>query len=147
MGWIGKEEYVDYTLLKKKGILKMKEEQAKKSIKTEGGFIDFTSFNNDNPAPQADSSSSSSAQTSNFSFLAEMASSGAANSTHSASPLANFDTFTPAASTSASAIPDNVDAKELNALKLKMDDIEYKLDRFIERIDKLESKIAGQGNF
>ncbi len=145
MGWVGKDEYVDYTLLKKKGLLKLKEEQAQKSLKTEGGFIDFTSLANNSPSSQADSSTSSSTPTDNFGFLADMASAGAAGSTASASPLANFDTFTPATSTSASAIPDNVDAKELNALKLKMDDMEYKLDRFIERIDKLEEKLARFG--
>jgi hypothetical protein len=139
MGWAGKGEYMDYTLLKKKGILKLKEEQAQKSLKTEGGFIDFTSFNNDSPSPQTDSSST---PTNNFGFLADMASAGAANSTPSASPLAGFDVFTAGASTSASAIPDNVDAKELNAMKLKMDDMEYKIDRFIERIDKLEEKLG-----
>jgi hypothetical protein len=142
MGWTGKEEYMDYTLLKKKGILKLKEEQAQKSLKTEGGFIDFTSFNSDSPSPQTDSSST---PTNNFGFLADMASAGTSNNTSSASPLANFDSFMSSASTSSSTIPGNVDAKDLNAMKLKMDDMEYKLDRFIERIDKLEEKLARFG--
>jgi hypothetical protein len=143
MGWIGKgEEYMDYTLLKKKGLLKMKEQELQKSIKTEGDFVDFTSFGTKESAP---SSPTPETNTSNFGFLADMASAGTANSSPSPNPLANFETFTPAASTSVSGIPNTVDGKELNALKLKMDDMEYKLDRFIERIDKLEEKLVRSG--
>ncbi len=123
MGLFTKEgEYVDYTLLKKKGLMKVREQEAQKNLKTEGGFVDFTSLASADSPPNTPQTS-----TNNF------------------NPLANFDSITP--STSASSIPENMDGKELNALKLKMDDMEYKLDRFIERIDKLEEKLARQGNF
>lgn len=139
MGWIGKEEYVDYTLLKKKGLLKIKEQEAQKNLKTEGGFVDFTSLANaENPANTTETGAN------NFGFLADMAS--AASNPSSANPLANFDTVS-SASNSVSSIPENIDAKELNALKLKIDDMEYKLNKFIERIDKLEEKLVKQGNF
>jgi hypothetical protein len=140
MALFGKgDEYVDYTLLKKKGLLKIKEEERQKKFKAEGGFIDFTSFRNEDNSPQQTAPTGGS-PVPNFGFLSDMASAGAANTPSSVNPLANLDTFAP--STSASGLSGSVDAKELNAMKIKMDDIEYKLDRFIERIDKLEEKLG-----
>ena len=142
----GSDEYIDYTLLKKKGLLKIKENEMQKKFKTEGGFIDFTAFRNeDNSAQQASTANSSPAGLGaspepNFDFLSNMASAGAANNSQSVNPLASLNAFTP--STSTAEISGNVDAKELNAMKIKMDDIEYKIDKFIERIDKLEDKLG-----
>lgn len=144
MGVFGKEEeYIDYTLLKKKGLLKAKEEQAHKNIKTEGGFIDFTSMRNEsssNNAPSSPAASTTSAF-SNFSFLGEMTSS-AGNGQENPSSPAGFDSVF-----SGTPIPtlENTDGKEINALKIKVDDLDYKIDRFIERIDKLEEKLARFG--
>jgi hypothetical protein len=130
----GKEEYVDYTLLKKKGILKIPE-QKKLPIKSEGGFVDFTAFgSHENNAQET--------PTNNFGFLGDMASAGAANNPSSANPLANFDTLnTPAGS--AAGLSNNMDAKEMGSLKIKIENMEYKLDRFIERIDRIEEKLRG----
>ena len=129
MGVFGKgEEYVDYTLLKKKGILKLKEEQALKNTKIEGGFIDFTAMRNE-PVSNEKSSSENTTMPNNFGFLADMASASSSNS----NPLTSFDNNL------------RIDEKEFNMLKVKMDDMEYKLDRFIERIDKLEEKLVRFG--
>jgi hypothetical protein len=123
MGLFGKEdEYIDYTLLKKKGLLKV-EEPAKQEIRTEGGFIDFTSMRNEAvpstppafPAPAAAESNN------NFGFLSDMASAGNSNPN-----TENAD----------------ISSGELNALKIKVDDLDYKIARFIERIDRLEEKVA-----
>ena len=35
--------------------------------------------------------------------------------------------------------------KDINGLKIKIDDMEYKLDKFIERIDKLEERLSRLG--
>lgn len=136
MGLFGKEdEYVDYTLLKKRGLLKINEEPAQPGLKTEGGFIDLTPARKDSEKPAA----------ANFGFLSEMASAGSGQTSTSLNPLANFDSVTPALA----AEPAGTDEKEFSALKIKVDDIDYKIDRFIERIDRLEEKLAklGQGNF
>ena len=135
----GSDEYIDYTLLKKRGLLKIKEDEIQKKFKAEGGFIDFTAFRNENSSQQQAQPASSSPAP-NFDFLSNMAAAGAANNSQSVNPLANLDTFAP--STSASEISGSVDAKELNAMKIKMDDIEYKIDKFIERLDKLEEKLG-----
>jgi hypothetical protein len=130
------DDYVDYTLLKKKGILKLPEEK-KLPIKSEGGFIDFTAFNT--PETANANNLAQETATPNFDFLNNMAAAGAStpSSDNNVSPLANFDAIQPASSTSLLSQDD----KELNALKIKIDDMDYKLDRFIERIDKLEEKL------
>jgi hypothetical protein len=138
MGFSKSDEYIDYTLLKKKGILKLPEEK-KLPIKTEGGFVDFTAFGSPaEPAPTTES------PTPNFDFLSNMAGVGNSNSSTGTAepaapvinPFAGLDTFMPSTpATSASQISGSVDGKELNAMKIKMDDMEYKLDRFIERLD------------
>ena len=139
-------EYVDYTLLKKKGLIKARQDNLNK-VKTDGGFIDFTSLggnntsntntSSNNPAVSSESNSAAnSGVNSNFSFLADMA---VGSDNGSASPVAStgFD----------NNLSNNIDGRELNGLKIKIDDIEYKLERFIERIDKLEehlSRLGGQ---
>ena len=135
MGIFGKEEeYVDYTLLKKRGLLKTNEEPAQPGLKTEGGYIDLT---------PARTESAEKTATNNFGFLNGMAS--ADSSQINMNPLANFDSIMPAPA----AELGNIDGKEFSALKIKVDDIDYKIDRFIERIDKLEERLGklGQGNF
>ena len=135
MGLFGKEdEYIDYTLLKKKGLLKIEEEKARQSLKSEGGFIDLT------PAKTSDAEKPA---TDNFGFLRDMVSSNSGQA--SSNPLANFDSVTPTSSIE----PAGIDVKEFGALKIRVDDVDYKLDRFIERIDRLEEKLSklGQGNF
>ncbi len=130
------DDYVDYTLLKKKGILKLPEEK-KLPVKAEGGFIDFTAFGSNETKSLTQTKETPSP---NFDFLNNMAAAAStpnSDSSSSVSPLANFDAIQPASST-ALLSPDN---KELNALKIKIDDMDYKLDRFIERIDKLEEKL------
>ena len=136
MGVFGKEdEYMDYTLLKKKGILKLKKEETLKNTKMEGGFIDFTAMRNE---PQTSSTNSTTA-TNNFGFLADMASASSSNP----SLLANFDSAM--SSNPTSNLSENMDGREFNALKIKVDDIDYKIDRFIERLDRLEEKLSKIG--
>jgi len=116
------DDYIDYTLLKKKGLLKMKEEQMKKSLKTEGGFIDFSSLGKE--PTSTTSTPSMPAESSMF------------------NPLANFDAIQPSApSIASSELSGNVDAKEINALKIKIDDLDYKINNFIEKLDKIEEKL------
>lgn len=135
MGWNGDGEYIDYTLLKKKGILKVKEEQLQKRVAADGGFIDFTKFNNDAPAePKSDSPAP------NFDFLSTPVVTADNSGYPTVNPLASFDTIAP--STSASELSGTADAKELNTLKIKIDDLDYKINNFIEKIDKIEEKLS-----
>lgn len=154
MGFSKSDEYIDYTLLKKKGILKLPEEK-KLSVKTEGGFVDFTAFGSTENTTQTAGASAESpaglgaAPAPNFDFLGNMASVGASSApsavaeTPAINPFAGLETFAPSTpATSVSQISGNVDGREMNAVKLKIDDMEYKLDKFIERLDKLEEKLG-----
>lgn len=122
------DDYVDYTLLTKKGILKLKEEKFKNSLKIDGGFVDLTSFRNEGTNEQT-SPSGTSANTNNFGFLSDMASIGSSNSSSNNSNEGL-----------------KIDESDLSALKIKIDNMEYKIDRFIERIDKLEEKLTKAEN-
>jgi hypothetical protein len=132
----GSDEYIDYTLLRKKGILKLPAEK-ELPIKCEGGFIDFTAFRSPQ-APEPATEAKAECPAPNFDFLNNMAGVGAsAPAGETTNPLANFETYggsTPGTS--------NAEGKEFEHLKVKMDDMEYKLDRFIERLDKLEEKLG-----
>jgi len=116
-------DYVDYTLLRKKGILKLKEEKFKNSLSVEDGFVDLTGFKNETTSEQSIPTNTS-VNTNNFGFLGDMASIGSSNS-----------------STNRPSEGLKVNEDDLSALKIKLDDMEYKLERFIERIDKLEEKL------
>jgi len=142
MGVFGKEkEYMDYTLLRKKGLLKMKEEQFKKEAQGADGFIDMTSKKGDDSTPTPN----------NFGFLSDMASASSPSGNQGSpvpNPLAGFDSVAPI--TPSSGLSGEMDSRELNALKIKMDDLNYKIDRFLERIDKIEEKLSkedGQGSY
>lgn len=120
----GKEtDYMDYTLLKKKGMLKIKEQKIDR-LKTDEGFVDFTGLaskeNSEMPSPDVPSAP---APSPNMDFLSSLAS--------GSSPIS------PPSSLG--------DSSDVNSLKIKIDDMEYKLDQFIERIDRLEEQLSRLG--
>lgn len=123
MSVFGNEDYVDYTLLKKRGLLK-ESENTVKSESPGSGFIDFTSSSNTNNS----SNSSSQASVGNpFDLLSSLTSS--TNNSSSVNESSN---------SMAGIYPNNSSSNEdFNALKLKIEDLEYKLQRLIERIDSM----------
>ncbi|MBS3065665.1 hypothetical protein J4229_01325 [Candidatus Pacearchaeota archaeon] len=125
------EDYIDYTLLKKKGLLKIKEDNFKRGLKIEDGFIDLASLKSEvadeATTPAQVSNAGVTADTSNFSFLGDMASIGSSTANSVTSP--------------SSGESQKFDEDSLNALKIKIDDIEYKIDKFIERLDRLEDSL------
>lgn len=124
MGVFGNEGYVDYTLLKKRGLLKESEKEVK-SENTGSGFIDFTSSisntnNSTNSSPQANVGNP-------FDLLSSLTSSSN-----------NSNSFSESSSPASSIYPANSSSgDDVNALKLKIEDLEYKLQRLIERIDAM----------
>ena len=123
------DDYVDYTLLQKKGILKLKEEKLKSSLRNEDGFVDLTPLRNEVTSEQS-SPTNSTPNMGNFGFLSDMASIGSSNPSSNSSSENNL----------------KIDEGDLSALKIKIDNMEYQLDRFIERIDKLEEKLTKEEN-
>lgn len=144
MGWVDeKAEFVDFTLLKKRGLLKVPEEQnMPENCKVRGDFIDFSGAGaSSNIAPDtaagsiAESSNPSSSAMPDFGFLANMASVGAENSaTSSVSEGANNATGETASNSEVIVAR----GSDIESLKVKIDDLEYKLERLIERLERVE---------
>lgn len=134
-------DYVDYTLLQKKGILKVKEQK--------NDIIDYTStFTQANSAPSAPADltapqSQASSQASDFgSFFGSVDAnppsnvSGTYESPFSALDNPNSTLPSAASTTHLTNHPD------INALKIKLEDFEYKVERLLERLAKIESKLT-----
>lgn len=125
-------EIVDYTLLEKKGLLKKRKEKKLPFKINSGGFVEFGAGSESNIADE---------------FVKER------NNSESQSPFSFLDNLAGAASASAPALENEKDlsntpgvndylSSDVNTLKVKIDDLEYKLERFIEKLSAIEEKIA-----
>lgn len=122
-------DLVDYTMLQKKGFIKKKVEKKLPYKLDKSGALDLTQPTMDaaaasfdltpTPAPATPASSSEEGGGS-MGFLSTLA--GAGPSTASASDSAEV-------------------TKELGALKIKIEDVEFKFERLIDKITQLESKL------
>jgi hypothetical protein len=115
---------IDYTYLQKRGIIKKKEEKKLPYKITKDGMVDLTSHVSEAVSSEFKDSSYSQQQT------------GMASN-----PFGFLDSVSQSQG-SASASPSSGEnsSAELNALKIKIDDLEYKLQRLIERLEQLESR-------
>ena len=114
-------EIIDLIELNKKGTLQRSRAIAQKRnafSANEDKVIDLTS-----PSSSQSSSISTSSSDSPFSLLSSLA--GAASDS-------------PAYSSTSSSLS----SSDFQSIKIKIEDIEYKLDRFIERLAKLEEKLS-----
>ncbi|MCX8158868.1 MAG: hypothetical protein N3D20_01080 [Candidatus Pacearchaeota archaeon] len=113
MGLFGSDEYTDYTLLKKKGLLKIKEEKTNK-IEIKDGFVDLTNETINAIEERTNDGNANSSIVPNMDFLNNLAGVGVSNS--------------------------EIAENEENNLKIKIDELERKVNIIIERIEKLESR-------
>ncbi len=128
MGLLGKKgvETIDYTLLQKKGFIK-KTERVKPGFKVDSaGMIDLTSTANNSIPPVSTDNSNSNP----FGFLDSLAQSSSSTS----------DNLSSSGYPSTSNIQS--DGVEMNALKIKIDDLEYKLSQLLEKLSLVESKMG-----
>jgi hypothetical protein len=65
-------------------------------------------------------------------------------SSNVSNPLGFLDSLASTGASNASTST-NVASEDLQHLKVKFEDLEYKLDRFVERLAALEEKIKGEG--
>ena len=124
-------DYVDYTLLQKKGLLKIKNESQtqEESVKVDNqGFVDFTQSTNSSPSNTVPAASSAPAGDM-FGFLD--------NPTPPSSSSAIYGN-----SSSSSSLTSSDTSSDVNALRLKLDDTEYKIERLIERLARIEEKLS-----
>ena len=120
-------DYFDYTLLQKKGLLKIEEQPKEEIVKVDNqGFVDFTQSINRVSSSTASAPSASSAPAGDmFGFLDNPTSSSPSSSIYGNSSSTSSD-----------------NNSDVNALRLKLDDTEYKLERLIERFARIEEKLG-----
>lgn len=118
MGLLGKKsnEVIDYTMLQKLGLLK--KEEIKQDV------IDFTSNSSGNIANQ-NSVSAPAGSGDPFSFMDNLAAVGTSNSVNNPLNNANNSDF----------------SGDINSIKIKIDDLDYKLNIFNEQLERVESKL------
>ncbi len=134
MSWFKKKkEIIDLTKLQERGILQRSKEIADRESRVqrhEGEVIDFTSENANQGNATDDSNSG-------FGFLGSLANAGASNENSNSEDRAS--------------VVDNLRAVRrtrfpetghLSELKNKIEDIEYKLERLIERLERIEGKLG-----
>lgn len=125
------DEFIDYTLLKRKGLLKVPE------IKEE--VLDFTQGNN-----ETKTQGSTPAFGDFFGTSSSSSDSGSGINTDVPNPFSGLDSPSPGGlgglPMPSMPSPSSDDLKEMNALKIKLDDLEYKLERLLERLGKLEGE-------
>ena len=131
MGIINRKgvETIDYTLLQKKCFIKQREVDNHGLKVDSKGMLDFTSFSqpvkNENVIQISSENSISP-----FSFL-----DNAVQTSSSNSPLS--DSFSPQSLTATNS--DN--GSEINAVKIKIDDLEFKLTQLVDKLLLIESKL------
>lgn len=122
---------IDYTLLQKKGFIKKPAEKKSLFNVNSSGIVDFTSVAKENNA---------------------LSSSQATVQSEPSSPLSFFDSFSQNAGTIANSGSEistatnflNQSDSEVNFLKIKIDDLEYKLAQLVDKLSLIECKL---GNF
>jgi hypothetical protein len=126
---------VDFTALKKRGLLNMPERKIDSRVKIDkDGSIDFTGL-----ASSISSAVNSSNDSSSF---------GSSGSGGAISPFGFLDNLSSASSSSSSAASSldstlmQSSSSELSALKIKIDDLDFKLSGFMERMNRVESKLS-----
>ena len=126
-------DFIDYTYLQKRGIIKKEEDKPSGVKMTNDGFLDLN-----NSAPET----AVSAYPNNdiLGSLTGVAETSSNSSAENNNPLSFFDNVS---SNSASTIPSNSGENlEVQGLKLKIDDLEYKLSNLLEKMAEISSKLA-----
>jgi hypothetical protein len=155
----GGDDYVDYTLLQKKGLLQAEQgaskdvsdfsnqraSQSPDALLNSDGYMNFgsnaTSDNETGVAnPFAGSNETSSASNESADPLAGFFGGVSNEVPTSSSESVSSGYFGSADSNETSSASSMDNSSEVSALKIKIEDMEYKLERALERIDSFENK-------
>jgi hypothetical protein len=134
MGWFKKKrEIVDLTDMQKRGLLPENASSNSEISMDEEGVVDFSSNSS------SVGTGASSEDTSGFGFLSGLA--GAGNVEESSS-VANVSSTEDVGRYTQRLRKARASASNLDHLQTKIEDVEYKLDRFLERLEKIEDKLG-----
>lgn len=136
MAWLRKKglDTIDYTLLAKRGLIKKPEEKPLSFKVDSRGMVDLTQVKDERRMGDSNSTSSNSdGNIANpFNFLDNL---GNSSSSSSLSP----DFLAPNPRT-------NESDAEISSLKIKIDDLEYKLAQLVDKLIMIESKLSNFEN-
>jgi len=119
MGLFGSDEYTDYTLLKEKGLLKVEEEK-EESVKIKEGFVDLTSETINAIEDKNKDKSATNASVPNLDFLGDGSFGSNENGSYGVSTESKKE------------------SEDIANIKIKLEELEYKIDRLIDRLNKIE---------
>lgn len=150
---MGKGDYIDITQMAKRGLVKVPNQGNDNLKVNKEGYIEIlpnaNSSSNSAPVGSAPSSPASSP----FSFFDNPSPSNQAGAqagsqaSSNFNPLASFDSVAQSSS-SGSVYGDesNTSSLDVNQMKLKLEDLEYKLSRLSETLDLITNKLANFEN-
>lgn len=130
MGWFRKKkDVIDFTKLdEQRALRKAREARSVANTANSSGVIDFTSSTG---SSSTSDSSSSDTGAGALGFLSNLANVGSSN-----------DSGGPYTERLREARKTRLGLEEVNHMKVKMEDAEYKLNRVIDRLEKVEEKLA-----
>ena len=134
MVWFGKKkDVIDLTELQRKGVLQRSQEVGKKMgeySKNENSVVDLSSFS------RKQTNVENSGSETGFGFLGNLA--GAGNT--DTSSTGDYGSYTEKLKVARAG-----KLAEFNNMKVKIEDLEYKLERMIERLERIETRLLGTG--
>lgn len=140
-----KGETIDFTYLQKRGLLKPPRHTYKVNLPTSSdGVVDFRKLAISQQAQPSEEQNSQAQESSGaFGFLANLAGSAPIEQPQSSTefPSSGFGTDVGIEQEERIREARRARLAEFNSMKVKIDDLEYKLERSLERIAQLESQI------
>ena len=123
-------EIIDYTLLEKRGFIKKSKEKKLPFKINSGGCIELAEGGRISKSEETATNNINKENQNPFNFLDNIARASSDSTTFVNNDVVGMND-------SNSNLP-----SEFNSMKVKMDDLEYKLETFIEKLNLIEEKIA-----
>lgn len=152
---MGSLELIDYVALQKRGLIKKKASTGKLPI-TKEGYIDLGAANKElvdnianssssTPSSLLDNNSATSPQSTSTpgftSFWDQLPGQTTATLTAPAEATSYYGSQSDTSSSSSNNSSSSTDYSDLASLKVKLDDLEYKLSRLTEKLDAISSRL------
>lgn len=148
MGIFGKSgDYLDISALQKKGLVKLPEPKVEKGMKvTKDGYVELTSEYSSEGENVSVPNTVSAGSTGGFGSFFDAPAPSSASASSGGSIFDSLDGNTSSSNSSGSYFGNSSnssssDSLNIQHLKAKFEDIEFKIDRLIEKIDKMEDRL------
>ena len=144
MAWFSRKkspDVIDFTKLQKEGVLQRSQEtRMRQATESESGVIDFTQSQSFSSQNTGSASTSSDPGASALGFLSNLAGSGAANTSNDTGSHVEDASY--GSYTDRLKLARKSKLAEFNSMKIKLEDTEFKLNKVLERLDRVERKLG-----